>query len=126
MPLVYRFDKMEDPGGLHADDNEWSVTDALIWASLYIGLPSITKANLDDWEKRLAAYQSFGPVMNRMVDGEIVPYYITRRHLERRIGMSTNVSSITDAQFRKNLLSAAAEAGRSKMRAQENKEQVDA
>lgn len=122
MPLRFDFTKIEDAKALHADESEAAITDSLIWATMFCGLDSITEDNLDVWEERLAAVQSNGALMNHMVEGEIKPYFITRKHLERRVGLKTNASKLSKATFKTNIYEQSVRETKIRMARQEAKE----
>ena len=72
-------------------------TNMLVWASLLVGLPSITEANAERWFKRLATIEAHNGAY-RSRDGEDV--FFTLDEVRAHIGLSTNVSTETDAAFR--------------------------
>jgi hypothetical protein len=66
-------------------------TDSLIWATMGVGLNSITKKNIDKWLFRMG-------VLNKISD--VTWNELCKRHvLERHIGLKTNVIDKTDAEF---------------------------
>ena len=78
-------------------DVEWAISNSLIWATMYIGLDIIKESNLDEWEFRLTMHQLLhGPMLNT---GTGAGVYLTREHLERRVGLYTNAGSMTRAAF---------------------------
>jgi hypothetical protein len=86
----------DDPTGRAA--TRLSVTtNTLIWASMLVGLPSITEANAERWFKRLATVEAHNGAY-RSRDGEDV--FFTLDEVKAHIGLSTNVSTETDAAFR--------------------------
>jgi len=68
------------------------VTDALIWLTMALDLRGITSKNVEDFIVRLRLYE--------MVAG---PTNITAAQVRAHVGLSTNVSDTTDAQFVKKL-----------------------
>lgn len=88
------------------------ITDALIWATMSVGLNEITEANLDEWEKRLALAYSVSWISKQVVfggyedDGNIKwePRMITRADLERHIGLETNASYESPSAWRKRVM----------------------
>ena len=67
-------------------------TDALIWLTMAIDLGGITPKNVDEFIVRLRMYE--------MVAG---PTNISAEAVRAHVGLSTNVSDTTDAQFAKKL-----------------------
>lgn len=72
-------------------------TNMLIWASMLVGLPTITEANAEKWHKRLATVEAHNGAY-RSRDGEDV--FFTLDEVRAHVGLSTNVSTETDAAFR--------------------------
>ena len=88
--------------------DQWHpVGEALVWMSLVCGYNKITEANAEKIAQRLMEYQ--------MVKGPLLEYgtaegptgqrklYIDLPEVKRYIGLSTNASSMTDAEWRKHL-----------------------
>lgn len=87
------------------DDESWHpVADALVWLSLICGFNNITQRNHAKIARRIAVYQQLtGSYLSRTVNNHRTPIYITPRDVERFIGMHTNASPLTDAQWLKKL-----------------------
>lgn len=92
-----------------ANGAEAAKTEALIWATMSLGIPTITKSNVDEWMFRLSTKEKLkGALINHYVEDKSMPgglraepYYLTREDVERRIGLSTNASKLTRAAFLK-------------------------
>lgn len=81
-------------------DVQWAITDALIWATMGVDMGSITEKNIDEFYTRLVMMvKASGPLLHK--GGE--PYHISYEDVRRRIGLSTNVSTKTPAQFNKRM-----------------------
>jgi hypothetical protein len=91
------------------------VTNTLIWATIGIGIGQITEANYQTFALRLRLYeQLFGAFLQRRVDvngkevedpfddrpGRWVDRPITVSEVYAHIGLDTNASRLTDAQFK--------------------------
>lgn len=89
--------------------NEWHpIGNALVWSSMVCGYNKITEANAEKIAQRLMEYQ--------LVSGPLIEYqaftgpggerklYIDLPEVRRYIGLVTNASSMTDAQWNKHLL----------------------
>jgi hypothetical protein len=75
-------------------DAEWEKTNTLIWVTLVLQYGwELTDKNLDMAWERLYAFQK---VTNRE--------YLTYADLKRRVGLSTNSGTMTDAQWKKHLM----------------------
>jgi hypothetical protein len=78
--------------GEDGDDNEWVISEVLIWASMGVGLGRITEKNWMDFYARLKFYESLSGSF-------IVGHDITPEDVYKRIGLSTNVSDETEHKF---------------------------
>ena len=93
MALSWNVTKVIDNEALHADANEWAITNSLIWGTMGVGISRITEDNYVDFYARLTfLYNS----INHESD-------ITVQDVKRRIGLSTNADSETELQFVKRL-----------------------
>lgn len=82
-------------------DEEFAITQALIWLTMSLGISKITEANAEKFATRLAMWQDVhGASMRR--GGE--DFFLTYDHVIRRVGLGTNASAKTDAVFRKQLV----------------------
>jgi hypothetical protein len=79
------------------DKKKWHpVTESLVWTAMACGFNKITEENYEEICKRVSAYQRlYGACLSRN-DG---PLYLTNADIRAHIGLSTNVSAITKAQF---------------------------
>ena len=74
------------------------VFEKLVWSMMVIGVTKITGQNLAMVQERIAMYQkALGPAMETYV-GDV---YITDDDIARYVGLSTNVSQMSDAEWRK-------------------------
>ena len=74
------------------------LTNTLIWASISVELGGITEANADQWYARLRVVQKlFGTLM---IHGDGTPHEITADEVRAHIGLSVNVSPVTDMKWR--------------------------
>lgn len=68
--------------------------DAVIWASIFLGLGELTKKNIDRWVERFEIHRRlFGSVF-------VDDYQVTRADLEQFIGLTTNVVTESDAKWK--------------------------
>lgn len=73
--------------------------DAVIWATMAIGIGNWTKADMPEVKRRMAIYQHVtGPAI-RFNDGRA--YYVTPEELDKLQGFQTNVSFETATAFNK-------------------------
>ena len=108
MPVTYDFSNVRDYEELHANEMEWGKTQALFnggWdLGIFdiIGMSSITEENAGEVWARLAIAQGLvGSFLNAKRDNsaEVVPILYTRNDIIRRIGLRTNYSNRTRAEF---------------------------
>ena len=77
-------------------------TDAIIWLTLIIGIGTITEKNVDTFYSRVRAYELMRGAM--LYDNMSRPDYIEYVDIVAHIGLVTNSSKMTDAQFRRHLM----------------------
>ncbi len=115
MPLNWRLSKIHDyeklcwePDPDAPNDPERNrlkpLTNSLIWATIPVGINQITEKNFEKFFLRLSAIEQVsGTFLNEIRDDKIVERPITLAEVKQHIGLWTNASSLTDAQFRGNL-----------------------
>jgi len=84
------------------DIQEWTITEALIWAGFQIGLPQITKKNIDEYYKRVNILEKISGTFIRGYNKKTKDWedmFLTKKDIINRIGMTTNHSTMTDAKF---------------------------
>lgn len=69
-------------------DNEYVTRDALVWATMAIGIGVITEENAQEFYSRLSLLEKVTGA-SRFKDGE--PLYFTPDDVKRFIGLTTNV-----------------------------------
>jgi hypothetical protein len=84
-----------------ADPQRWHpVADALVWLSMQCGFNEITPKNVDKVIDRIMAYQVVLGAYLHPDGGEI---YIMPVDIRRFVGMRTNATRLTDAQWHRRL-----------------------
>jgi len=97
MALRWNIENCKDFEGLTTDE-EWAITDALIWATMSIGINEITKKNLKKVFTRIRIDENLsGSYLTRGKKR----YFIKIEDVEKRVGMHTNATRYTDTQFLK-------------------------
>ena len=79
-----------------------NMTNYLIWKlGMHIGIPEITDGNYRSVYNRINLDEAiFGNMMcYRTPTGRVKPYYISRKDIKKHIGLKTNGSVLTKAQF---------------------------
>ena len=85
-------------------DDEWVLTNSLIWGGFSIGYGQITNKNWKQYYKRVQVLEKlFGSFINKIVKGKRQPVYMTEKDIKKRIGFSTNHSNISNAKFWKKI-----------------------
>ena len=104
MSLNFNFSKVADYQTVTADPfdpDKWHpVADALVWLSIICGYNSITLKNVDKVITRIMAYQA---VAGAYLSHKGAPVYLTAADIRRFVGMTTNASTMTDAQWQRHL-----------------------
>ena len=91
------------------DPTKWHpVADALVWLSLHCGYAEITLKNVDKVIARIMAYQAVG---GGYLSHKGARIYITPADIRRFVGMRTNVTPLTDAQWVRRLGAIASDQG---------------
>lgn len=89
-----------------AGNLEWVITNQLFWATMTIGINTITEANAREFAERLAVYEgAFGAFLRKFDDDfNPVDRPITYADIHRRVGLTTNASTLTVTAFRKRVM----------------------
>lgn len=82
-------------------------TEALVFATMTVGLRDITAKNVDEWTYRLGLVERLrGSFLSQYVPDESmpggmreVPYSFTREDVERRVGLATNADVLPRPRF---------------------------
>jgi hypothetical protein len=94
MALNWNIENCNDWEQLITDDN-WQVTNALIWLTMGVDLGEINESNVNDFYARIKVWERVcGHLLNgsSMENPVSAPYYITFEDVFRRVGLSANVS----------------------------------
>ena len=111
MPLNYDYSKVKEstktwePDGTFDDEGNpmgqmTEVLNSLIWTTMSIGMSSITEKNWKDFYTRMKLLGSDRSLLRRDKNGNFtVP--ISAQEVKDHIGVSTNASTLTKAEFLK-------------------------
>lgn len=81
------------------------VTDAIVWRLMAVGIASITEENYEKVYFRVRTYEHLtGSAMAYEREGELRRCPLTRQDIINHIGLSTNVSTLTDAKWKEKIL----------------------
>lgn len=104
-----------DPRAL--EESEWRMTEAIIFAMMGIGLGSITEKNAEEFAERLHAWQKvYGPVATDVTPDGLVGVEAKWPDVKLRIGLRTNVSTISYPKFKNQLIRRVMEDAAAKVR----------
>jgi hypothetical protein len=106
MALHWSIERVEDWQQLAQDDEQRKITEAVVWAALVYDLSGVTEKNIDEWlfrEEFARRVDDFYPI-TRPRSQDHKRDLFTRTELERRIGLSTNVTTTSRAAFQKKLI----------------------
>lgn len=111
MSLNYWFDKIDNykevvwiptPTDENPDEVTMNpVTNALIFGSISVGLGEITDKNIDEWVARFRIIEKLHGHM--LVKGDGTPWFVTNEEFVAHIGLRTNVSNESRAQWMRRL-----------------------
>tara|TARA_Y100000593_G_scaffold92335_1_gene183585 strand:- start:5157 stop:5615 length:459 start_codon:yes stop_codon:yes gene_type:complete len=82
---------------------QWKKTEALIWATLSLGLSNITEENYKEFWLRVNMTENYeGPWMGAVLeDNKRMDIYFSLQDIKDRIGMYTNAETLTFNQWMK-------------------------
>jgi len=128
MALHWNITNCKDSASLQTDE-EWPITNALIWATMSVGIRDITEKTVPEFYARLSVWEKIvGPLLwgKDEETGRLEERCIEVADLVKRIGLHTNASSMTRAEWRKNLAAYFDRKADDYKRSAEQKEQLQA
>jgi hypothetical protein len=85
------------------DSTKWHpVTSGIVWLTMAIDMNGPTKENLDEFTRRAMIWQSIAGAS--LYDRDMGDLYLTRKDFELHIGLYTNVTTRSKAEFNKKVL----------------------
>lgn len=105
MALHWNISNCKNHKSLQTED-EWPITNALIWATMSVGIRDITEETIPEFYARLRVWENIvGPMLwgKDEETGKLEERKVEVDDLRKRIGLHTNASSMTRAEWRKNL-----------------------
>lgn len=103
MPLNWNAERCKPVAPIDDRDGDWR--EFLIWATMSVGLCSVTAKNIEEWLFRLKFLNHVGlgeDSLTYYVEGNREKVPLTAAVLRRWIGLGTNASEMTRSQFVKN------------------------
>jgi hypothetical protein len=100
MPLNWNAEKV--PATVREEN--WPLLEKAVWNSMAIGVPVLTNATLDKAIERTRKLEEAKGAYLYSGDDAVTPLYLWER-LHLFVGLKTNASRLTDAQFRRGLAS---------------------
>ena len=105
MSLNWQFTDTNVFEAIPKTDEERTITDCIVWGTMQTDIGEITEKNIDEWLLRTQMLKKIGfPLANKLVDGKHEGWVPTREDLTKRIGLATNVATITRPAFRKRIV----------------------
>jgi hypothetical protein len=104
MALHWNITNCKDSKSLQTPE-EWPITNALIWSTMSVGIRDINEKTIPEFYARLSVWESIvGPMFYEDdEEGKTTERGVTLDDLRKRIGLHTNASSMTRAEWRKNI-----------------------
>ena len=102
-----------------ADDKLSPRTEAMIWATMAVGIGRITERNAEEFARRIALFETAHGALRSNADG---PIYITLDEVRLHIGLSTNVADTSRAAWDKRFARGLLENCESRTRARQQRE----
>jgi hypothetical protein len=106
MALHWSIERVTGWQQLSEDDEQRKITETVVWAALVYDLSCVTEKNVGEWlfRQEFARHiDDFYPI-TRPRSQDHKRDLFTRTELERRIGLSTNVTNTSRAAFQKKLI----------------------
>ena len=106
MALHWSIERVKDWKEIADDPEQRKITEAIVWAALVYDLSGVTEKNIAEWlfRQEFARHiDDFYPITRPRSQGHKRDLF-TRAELDRRIGLSTNVTNTTRAAFQKKLV----------------------
>jgi hypothetical protein len=106
MSLDWDITNCKDMEALQNEENgEWAITNALIWATMSNDIGSIKPKTIADFYARTKVTELFGALCSRISEdkSDVVPYKMTFGDIEKRIGLFSNVFTITPLKWLKKM-----------------------
>ena len=107
MSLDWSISECEDWKELTTDE-EWPVTNALIWLTISTDIGRITEKTVDEFYRRIRIVERIHGIPYYQIDPETKKRrsLVTYEGIKRRIGLNTNVITTTDTKFNKRIIEA--------------------
>jgi hypothetical protein len=106
MALHWSIERVKDWQEIANDTQQVKITEAVVWAALVYDLGNVTEKTLDEWlfrQEFARRIDHFHPII-RPKSQDHKRDVFTRAEPERRIGLSTNVTTTTRPAFEKKLI----------------------
>lgn len=104
MSLDWSIADCEDWEELNSEE-EWPITNALIWRTMVVGFGRITEDNYEEFfERNEASNLIYGPAVFKWDENKKKVNLLTLAAIKRRIGLNTNVTTLTKAKWEKDFM----------------------
>ena len=106
MAVHWSIARVKDWREIADDDEQRKITEAVVWVALIYDLSGVTEKNIDEWlfrQEFARRVDDYHPIIRPKSQDHRRDLF-TRSELERRIGLSTNVTNASRAAFQKKLI----------------------
>jgi hypothetical protein len=106
MSLDWDITNCKNMEALQEEENgEWAITNALIWTTMHVDMGSITIKNAAEFYARTKVVELFTPLVSKFNNetNESEKYPIAFGDIEKRIGLSTNVYTLSITKWLKKI-----------------------
>jgi hypothetical protein len=106
MALHWNIENCKDFKSLtNEESGEWTITNALIWQTMMIDMGQITPTNIAEFYGRIKVVETFSWIITKYNDttNKREQYKLTFGDIEKRIGLSTNVSTVPFSKWIKRM-----------------------
>jgi hypothetical protein len=105
MSLDWNCEKVTGWETLRADETENARLAYFCWELMRVGIGSVTKENVQQVWKRIDVAQKLdGALLQGWENGEIAYFPYTEADVEKYVGYSTNVTTVTNAEWAKSFV----------------------
>lgn len=103
--MSLNFDTTKCNPPIPTDENDTTLREVLIFATMFLGISDLTEKNAAEFYARIHLNElAFGGMRNRSLEGGgFEPVLVTPAEVRRWIGLHTNASTLTRAQFLKKM-----------------------
>lgn len=89
----------------HGNFNVSGVTETLIYCTMFVGMHTITAQNAEKFYTRVSLFEkTSGAIRTKWEEKERTDIFVSPEEVLLHVGLSTNVSNLTDAEFKNRMI----------------------